>query len=225
MPIVTRQFSYPPRLLRDGRFRVREEHTADKGRVYFYPYKASVQTNPVALQTYLDAVSVLIEARSRLREAKEANNIAGMSAALVDIQTAKVGLEGPIASLKTVIESEATTAMNARDWSKFLIRDELADFEQHVLDGNTPGSFAWTDQTQLQGFRRFLRFFASTDNIERATPLASIVLGFTKAQIENNAGITTVQAQKVIDRANNLVLLSAAETDDLGERQDLEEEV
>lgn len=163
MPINTRQFAYPPRPLRDGRFRVREHHTTDKGRVYFYPYKFA----------------------------------------------------GTIA--------EATTGMNARTWP--LIKDEVVDFEQHVLDGNTPGSFVWTDQTQLQGFRRFLRFFASTDDIERATPLAPIILGFTLTQIENNAGITTVQAQGVIDRANILTSLATAQLDDVGERQDLEEEV
>ena len=165
MPIDTRQFVYPPRPLRDGRFRVREGHTTDKGRVYLYPYKFA----------------------------------------------------GTVA--------EATAAMNARDWSKLLIKDELADFERHVLDGNTPGSFVWTDQTQLQGFRRFLRFFASTDYIERATPLAPIILGFTLTQIETNAGITTVQAQVVLDRANNLVSLNTAQDVDVGERQDLEEEV
>ncbi len=163
MPIVNRQFAKPLRPLRDGRWRIREEHTTDKGRVYFYPYKFA----------------------------------------------------GTVA--------EATTAMNVRDWP--LIKDEVVDFEQHVLDGNTPGSFVWTDQTQLQGFRRFLRFFASADDIERATPLAPIILGFTLNQIETNAGVTTEQAQTVIDRANVLVTLSTAQDDDVGERQSLEEEI
>ena len=97
MPIVTQQFAYVPRPLRDGRLRVREEHITDKGRVYFYPYKFA----------------------------------------------------GTVA--------EAITARDARDWP--LIKDEVVDFEQHILDGNTPNSFTWTDQTQLQGFRRFLRGF------------------------------------------------------------------
>lgn len=225
MPIVTHQFAYAPRPLRDGRFRVREEHTTDKGRVYFYPYKLVVKTDPVALQTYLDAAAVLAEARVRFRQAKAVNNAAGMIAALADIEAAKTALVEPRASLLVVATDEATTAMNARDWSNFLIRDELTDFEQHVLDGNTPGSFVWTDQTQTQGFRRFLRFFASTDDIERVTPLAPIVLGFSKAQIASNAGISVQNAQKVIDRANNLVSLNTAQNADTGERQDLEEEV
>ena len=119
----------------------------------------------------------------------------------------------------------ATAAMNARDWDDRLIRDEVVDFEQHMLAGEIATTFVWADQTQTEGLRRFLRAFASTEDTERATPLAPIILGFTQTQIENNAGITAAQAQIVLDRANNLVTLATAQTDDFGEQQELLEEI
>ncbi len=117
----------------------------------------------------------------------------------------------------------ATVASNAHDWGPQLIRKELEDFEQHILDGNTVGSFVWADQTQTQGFRRFLRFFASTDDLDRAGAVAFTILTFTKAQIMSNAGITGAQADIVIARANDLVAMVAEQTDALSNQQDLVE--
>ncbi len=120
-------------------------------------------------------------------------------------------------------EAAAIVASNAFDWGSQLIKQELVDFEQHILDGNTAGSFTWVDQTQTQGFRRFLRFFASTDDLDRAGAIAPVVLTFTKTQIVNNAGITGPQADTVIARANNLVAMVAEQTDATSNQQDLEE--
>ncbi len=117
----------------------------------------------------------------------------------------------------------ATAASNAHDWTPQLIVRELVDFEQHILDGNTPGSFTWVDQTQTQGFRRFLRFFASTDDLDRAGAIAPTILTFTKAQIISNAGITDPQAQTILDRANDLVAMVAEQTDATTNQQDLVE--
>ena len=120
-------------------------------------------------------------------------------------------------------EAAAIAASNAHDWSRQLIERELEDFEQHILDGNTPGSFTWADQTQTQGFRRFLRFFASTDDLDRAGAIAPTVLTFTKTQIKNNAGITNAQSQFILDRANDLVAMVAEQTDAMSNQQDLVE--
>ncbi len=118
-------------------------------------------------------------------------------------------------------EAAATVASNAHDWGPQLIRLELLDFEQHILDGGTAGSFVWADQTQTQGFRSFLRFFASTDELDRAGAVAPIVLTFTKQQIINNAGITDPQAQTILDRANDLVAMVAEQSDATSNQQDL----
>lgn len=120
-------------------------------------------------------------------------------------------------------EAAATVASNAHNWTPQLIISELEDFEQHILDGGTVGSFTWADQTQTQGFRRFLRFFASTDDLDRAGAIAPIILTFTKAQIKNNAGITNAQAQFILDRANDLVAMVAEQTDAISNQQDLVE--
>ena len=120
-------------------------------------------------------------------------------------------------------EAAATIASNIHNWTPQLIRMELRDFEQHILDGNTAGSFTWVDQTQTQGFRRFLRFFASTNDLDRAGAVAPIVLTFTKQQIINNAGITDPQAQTVLDRATDLVAMVAEQADATSNQQDLVE--
>ncbi len=117
----------------------------------------------------------------------------------------------------------ATVASNAHDWGPQLIRKELEDFEQHILDGNTAGSFVWADQTQTQGFRRFLRFFASTDDLNRAGAVALTILTFTKAQIISNAGLTDPQAQIILDRANDLVAMVTEQVGASSNQQDLEE--
>ena len=117
----------------------------------------------------------------------------------------------------------AIAASNAHDWSRQLIKREVEDFEQHILDGNTAGSFTWVDQTQIQGFRRFLRFFASTYELDRAGAVAPTILTFTKTQIINNAGITDPQAQTILDRANDLVAMVAEQTDATSNQQDLVE--
>ncbi len=120
-------------------------------------------------------------------------------------------------------EAAAIVASNAHNWTPQLIKKELVDFEQHILDGGTAGSFVWADQTQTQGFRRFLRFFASTDDLDRAGAVAPIILTFTKQQIINNAGITGAQADIVIDRANDLVAMVTEQTDATSNQQDLVE--
>jgi len=120
-------------------------------------------------------------------------------------------------------EAAATATSDAHDWGPQLIKMELRDFEQHILDGNTAGSFSWADQTQTQGFRRFLRFFASTNDLDRAALVAPAVLTFTKAQIMSNAGITDPQAQTVLDRANDLVAMVAEQADATSNQQDLVE--
>ncbi len=117
----------------------------------------------------------------------------------------------------------ATAASNAHDWTPQLIVRELEDFEQHILDGNTAGSFTWVDQTQTQGFRRFLRFFASTDDLDRAGAVAPTILTFTKAQIISNAGLTDPQAQIILDRANDLVAMVTEQVGASSNQQDLEE--
>ncbi len=120
-------------------------------------------------------------------------------------------------------EAAATVASDAHDWGPQLIERELVDFEQHILDGGTAGSFVWADQTQTQGFRRFLRFFASTDDLDRAGAVAPIILTFSKQQIINNAGITDPQAQTVLDRANDLVAMVTEQIDATSNQQDLVE--
>ena len=120
-------------------------------------------------------------------------------------------------------EAAATAASNAHDWSRQLIKREVEDFEQHILDGGTAGSFVWADQTQTQGFRRFLRFFASTDDLDRAGAIAPTILTFTKQQIINNAVITDPQAQTILDRANDLVAMVSEQTDATSNQQDLVE--
>ena len=54
-------------------------------------------------------------------------------------------------------------------------------------------------------------------------PSGSTVLGFTKLQIQNNAGITDTQVQLVLDRANDLIAMAVKQADAITVKQDLEE--
>lgn len=104
----------------------------------------------------------------------------------------------------TLTEQQATDAMNARDVSSHLERQEERELYQHLLAGNSFGSFPLNWLSSLQARRRILRAFMK-NSVRTDKPfmcrVAGQLAGLTVQQIENAAQVTTEQATRIRNRA------------------------
>ncbi len=220
MPIVSSTLKHI-RPQRDGRVRVTEQQTDSHGRPWSLTYKLVVQTDAAAVQAFVAAAAVHAEANARFAKAKRDKKKAEaegdafkafeagarMVIALADAQAAIVAMEAPHAALSAVAETEATAAMNARDYTEQLKDAEENDAVDFIEAGGDPDAFVKDDLTTAQFRRRIAKRFAQS-NLQEHRPfmcrVATWVAGFSSGQIANALGISNARATAIRNRAIEL---------------------
>jgi len=217
MPIVSSSLD-PARPQRDGTVRVYERHTDSKGRNWPLAYRHTVTSDPIALQTYLDAAAVVhnanqrhYAAQKRFNEAKRKGDQAAMDAAaadmavaLADVQVANADLQVSYDALAVVATTEVTTIMAARDFTDQLQDKEESDAIEFIEAGGDPGAFIKVDLSNTQYNRRIAKKFANSHtHLDRqfVCNVASWVAGFTAVQIANALSVPEAKGTEILNRA------------------------
>ncbi len=129
------------------------------------------------------------------------------------------GLEWRKSASRFANEAAAITASDAFDWGP-----QLQDFEEDkaiafIKKGGDPGTFVKSDLTAAEFNIRLAKRFAKAifaEDREFMCNIADWITGFTANQIENSLGISTANAQKILDRATHIrgTICAALVTDD-----------
>lgn len=222
MPIVSSTLQHI-RPQRDGKVRVTERQTDSRGRSWPLTYKLAVQTDAAAVQAFVDAAAVHAEANARFAKARKdkrkaeaedvvdpakvADAVARMATALADAQAAIVAMEAPHAALSAVAETEATAAMNARDYTEQLQDAEENDAVDFIEAGGDPNNFTKDDLTVTEFRRRILKRFVQSNLQEHRSfvcRVATWATRLTAVQIASALSISDARAQAIRNRAIEL---------------------